>query len=60
MMAIKSKILALWDGAPTPVKVCCVKFVQRVVLAQTTSNGMELQKVRARLSLRAAEDLDPV
>ncbi|KAK1830337.1 mRNA cleavage and polyadenylation specificity factor complex subunit pta1 [Podospora conica] len=41
MTAIKSRILRIWDGASTPVKVCCVKFAQRVVLAQTASNGME-------------------
>lgn len=45
MASIKSTILRIWDDAPPPVKICCVKFAQRVVLAQTTSNGME-QKVR--------------
>lgn len=44
MSAIKSKILRIWDGAPAPVKLSCIKFAQRVVLAQTASNGME-QKV---------------
>lgn len=44
--AIKSSILRMWDNAVTPVKICCIKFVQRVVLAQTASNGME-QKVGA-------------
>ncbi|KAK3328943.1 hypothetical protein B0H66DRAFT_7424 [Apodospora peruviana] len=39
--AIKSRILRIWDGAPTPVKICCIKFAQRVVLAQTASNGTE-------------------
>ncbi|KAK0632055.1 hypothetical protein B0T14DRAFT_416846 [Immersiella caudata] len=42
--AIKGRILRMWDGAPTPVKICCIKFVQRVILTQTASNGME-QKV---------------
>ncbi|KAK3953167.1 hypothetical protein QBC32DRAFT_210791 [Pseudoneurospora amorphoporcata] len=41
MSAIKSKILSIWEGAPTPVKLCCIKFVQRVILAQTASNGAE-------------------
>ncbi|KAK3398070.1 hypothetical protein B0T20DRAFT_355674 [Sordaria brevicollis] len=41
MSAIKAKILSVWDGAPTPVKLCCIKFVQRVILAQTASNGSE-------------------
>lgn len=44
MSAIKSRILGIWDGAPAPVKLSCIKFAQRVVLAQTASNGME-QKV---------------
>jgi symplekin len=44
MSAIKSRILHIWDGAPAPVKLSCIKFAQRVVLAQTASNGME-QKV---------------
>lgn len=44
MTAIKSRILQMWDGAPAPVKISCIKFAQRVVLAQTVSNGME-QKV---------------
>lgn len=44
MSAIKSRILRIWDGAPAPVKLSCIKFAQRVVLAQTASNGME-QKV---------------
>ena len=46
MTAIKSRILQIWDSAPTPVKICCIKFVQRVILTQTASNGME-QKVRS-------------
>ncbi|KAM7224550.1 protein of unknown function (DUF3453) domain containing protein [Rhypophila decipiens] len=40
IMAIKSSILRIWDTAVTPVKICCIKFVQRVVLAQTASNGI--------------------
>jgi hypothetical protein len=44
MSAIKSRILQMWDGAAAPVKLSCIKFAQRVVLAQTASNGME-QKV---------------
>jgi hypothetical protein len=44
MSAIKSRILRIWDVAPAPVRLSCIKFAQRVVLAQTASNGME-QKV---------------
>jgi hypothetical protein len=46
MSAIKSRILRIWDAAPAPVRLSCIKFAQRVVLAQTASNGME-QKVCA-------------
>ncbi|KAK3984844.1 mRNA cleavage and polyadenylation specificity factor complex subunit pta1 [Cladorrhinum sp. PSN332] len=41
MSAIKSRILRIWDSAPPPVKLSCIKFAQRVVLAQTVSNGQE-------------------
>ncbi|KAK3695454.1 hypothetical protein B0T22DRAFT_107294 [Podospora appendiculata] len=41
MTAIKSRILQIWDGSVTPVKISCIKFAQRVVLAQTASNGLE-------------------
>ncbi|KAI9846489.1 MAG: hypothetical protein M1837_003909 [Sclerophora amabilis] len=35
MAAIKSKILKMWDTAPLGIRVCCIKFVQRVIQAQT-------------------------
>lgn len=35
MLAIKSRILRIWDSAPTGVRICCIKFAQRVVLVQT-------------------------
>ncbi|KAH1363935.1 hypothetical protein KXW30_003185 [Aspergillus fumigatus] len=35
MMAVKQDILRKWDSSPYPVKVCCIKFVQRVVQVQT-------------------------
>ncbi|KKK24570.1 hypothetical protein P175DRAFT_0512974 [Aspergillus ochraceoroseus IBT 24754] len=35
MSAIKQDILRRWDSFPHPVKICCIKFVQRVVLVQT-------------------------
>lgn len=38
--AIKSRIFQLWSGEIPGVKICCIKFAQRVVLAQTVSiNG---------------------
>ncbi|EAW15122.1 RNA-processing protein PTA1 [Aspergillus clavatus NRRL 1] len=35
MTAIKQDILRRWDTSPYPVKMCCIKFVQRVVQVQT-------------------------
>ncbi|KAI9728264.1 MAG: hypothetical protein M1834_007757 [Cirrosporium novae-zelandiae] len=35
MTAIKSNILKRWDVAPSSVRICCIKFVQRVVHVQT-------------------------
>lgn len=43
-MAIKQRILRIWDDAASAVKLCCIKFAQRVVLAQTTALAMD--KVR--------------
>lgn len=37
MTALKSRILRIWDTAPPTVRICCIKFGQRVVLAQTPS-----------------------
>ncbi|KAL4911852.1 hypothetical protein BDW62DRAFT_195980 [Aspergillus aurantiobrunneus] len=33
--AIKQNLLRRWDSFSYPVKVCCIKFAQRVVLVQT-------------------------
>ncbi|KAF1996256.1 hypothetical protein P154DRAFT_525691 [Amniculicola lignicola CBS 123094] len=35
MLAIKTNILRRMDGAPPGVRICCVKFVQQVVLVQS-------------------------
>ncbi|KAL7270748.1 hypothetical protein RUND412_006537 [Rhizina undulata] len=35
MDTLKAKILRLWDTAPAGVRVCCIKFVQRVILVQS-------------------------
>lgn len=35
MTAIKQDILRKWDSFPYPVKICCIKFAQRVVQVQT-------------------------
>lgn len=36
MVAIKSRILRIWDTSATGVRICCIKFAQRVVLVQTS------------------------
>lgn len=38
MVGIKQRILQIWDKAPPTVGICCIKFAQRVVLAQTESS----------------------
>ncbi|KAF4634018.1 hypothetical protein G7Y89_g4091 [Cudoniella acicularis] len=35
MLAIKTRILRIWDSAVSGVRICCIKFAQRVVLVQT-------------------------
>ncbi|KAF2013097.1 hypothetical protein BU24DRAFT_424082 [Aaosphaeria arxii CBS 175.79] len=35
MLAVKSNILRRMDSAPPGVRICCVKFVQQIILAQT-------------------------
>lgn len=35
MAAIKSNILKRWDTAAAGIRICCIKFVQRVVQVQT-------------------------
>lgn len=35
MTAIKSRILRIWDTAPPGIRICCIKFAQRVVFVQT-------------------------
>lgn len=41
MMSIKQTILRLWESAIPSVRISCIKFAQRVVLAQTVSSGAD-------------------
>ncbi|KAI8630416.1 hypothetical protein F5Y19DRAFT_46079 [Xylariaceae sp. FL1651] len=41
MTAIKTRIRDIWDSAPLTVRICCIKFMQRVVLAHTPSANPE-------------------
>ncbi|RGP65296.1 hypothetical protein FLONG3_9272 [Fusarium longipes] len=43
MVAVKQKVLRIWDTAGPTVRICCIKFAQRVVLAQTAATGSELR-----------------
>lgn len=42
-MSIKQKILRIWDNAAPSVRICCIKFAQRVVLAQSVASGSEFR-----------------
>lgn len=41
MLSIKQRILRLWENAVPSVRIGCIKFAQRVVLAQTVTTGAE-------------------
>ncbi|KAK0389538.1 hypothetical protein NLU13_3113 [Sarocladium strictum] len=41
MVAVKQKILRIWDTSGPSVRICCIKFAQRVVLAQSVASGAE-------------------
>ncbi|PHH78786.1 hypothetical protein CDD80_6242 [Ophiocordyceps camponoti-rufipedis] len=43
MISIKQRILRLWETAAPSVNICCIKFVQRVVLAQTVAAATEFR-----------------
>ncbi|EEU48650.1 uncharacterized protein NECHADRAFT_31391 [Fusarium vanettenii 77-13-4] len=43
MVSIKQKVLRIWDNAAPSVRICCIKFAQRVVLAQSVASGAELR-----------------
>src|ERR1700738_337268 len=43
MTAIKSRIFRIWDTAPPGIRMCCIKFAQRVVLCQTNGFDSEIR-----------------
>ncbi|OBS26462.1 hypothetical protein FPOA_00405 [Fusarium poae] len=43
MVTVKQRVLRIWDNAGPTVRICCIKFAQRVVLAQTATTGSELR-----------------
>ncbi|ORY08196.1 hypothetical protein BCR34DRAFT_13667 [Clohesyomyces aquaticus] len=60
MLAIKSNILRRMDTAPPGVRVCCVKFVQQVVLVQTPGQIADPRVRSPRLPPPAGNDLSSV
>ncbi|EFW98981.1 mRNA cleavage and polyadenylation specificity factor complex subunit [Grosmannia clavigera kw1407] len=51
MTAIKSRILRLWESPVPSVQICCIKFAQRVVLAQTHGVNQEHKRDGLDISL---------
>ncbi|RCI15315.1 hypothetical protein L249_6719, partial [Ophiocordyceps polyrhachis-furcata BCC 54312] len=47
MVSIKQRILRLWESSVPSVNICCIKFVQRVILAQSYGGALDvsLEKV---------------
>ncbi|RDA84656.1 hypothetical protein CP532_5710 [Ophiocordyceps camponoti-leonardi (nom. inval.)] len=43
MVSIKQRILRLWESSVPSVNICCIKFVQRVILAQSVSAASEFR-----------------
>lgn len=41
MVGIKQKVFQIWDKAPPTLRICCIKFAQRVILAQSVASGAE-------------------
>ncbi|KAI1268938.1 mRNA cleavage and polyadenylation specificity factor complex subunit [Xylariaceae sp. FL1019] len=44
MTAIKKRIRDIWDTSPLTVRICCIKFAQRLVLAHTPSAHPETRR----------------
>ncbi|PNY23369.1 mRNA cleavage and polyadenylation specificity factor complex subunit pta1 [Tolypocladium capitatum] len=43
IVGIKQRILRIWDAAAPSVRIGCIKFAQRVVLAQSVAAGSEFR-----------------
>lgn len=57
---IKQKILWLWDAGPPGVKLCCIKFVQRVVQVQTPGVTDPRLANKSEISLAAVPSNHPL
>ncbi|CUS08643.1 unnamed protein product [Tuber aestivum] len=60
MDVLKSKILNLWDTGPTGVRLCCVKFVQRVILVQSRGVTDPRLADRSEISLSMVPTNHPI
>lgn len=60
MLAVKSRILRIWDTAATGVRICCIKFAQQVVLAQTTGPDPEPRRDGSEMSLSLVPENHPL
>ena len=59
-MAIKQRILRIWDTASPSVRICCIKFAQRVVLAQSVASGAEPRVHPTTLTLFFLPSIKPL
>jgi symplekin len=57
MVAIKSRILRIWDTAAAGVRICCIKFAQRVVLVQTVGPEADSKVWMSHCSKHARTDV---
>ncbi|EPE09256.1 mrna cleavage and polyadenylation specificity factor complex subunit [Ophiostoma piceae UAMH 11346] len=57
---IKSRILRLWELPSPSLKICCIKFAQRVVLAQTLSPNSDHRRDGLDISLKLIPQNHPL
>ncbi|CAZ79906.1 unnamed protein product [Tuber melanosporum] len=60
MDVLKSKILSLWDTGPVGVRLCCIKFVQRVILVQSRGVTDPRLADRSEISLSMVPTNHPI
>ncbi|KAF8449762.1 hypothetical protein BGX38DRAFT_1303591 [Terfezia claveryi] len=60
MGSIKQRILWLWDSGPSGVKLCCIKFVQRVIQVQTPGVTDPRLANKSEISLAAVPSNHPL
>ncbi|KAI5294452.1 hypothetical protein KEM52_003999 [Ascosphaera acerosa] len=60
MTAIKQQILTRWNSAPTDVRICCIRFAQKVVYVQTMGAIDPRRPDRNEISLNIVPRTHPV